>query len=67
MNGIEKTGNAVGAVVVFIVGLGWGLLGVVGVGVSVGGGSFPGVLVSLLAVVYGIYLMKPGGWKFIIY
>lgn len=67
LDGIEKTGNAVGNVAVFIFGLGWGLLGLVVLIASIAGGSFGGALVGLLVIAYGIYLMKPGGWKFVIY
>lgn len=66
-NGLEKAGNVAGTIASTIVGVGWCLLGVIVAIGSLAGGAPLGALVGLLAVVYGVYLIKPGGWKFIIY
>jgi hypothetical protein len=62
-----KVIDGVGRVITTLVGLVWFLVGVVALIFSVPAGMFLGVLIGIGFIAYGIYLMKPGGWKLVIY
>lgn len=62
-----KVIDGVGTVITTLVGLGWLLFGGVVLVFTVPTGAFPAILIGIGFIVYGIYLMKPGGWKFVIY